>query len=344
MNTDVRYDVAVYDVAVVGAGAAGLQAAQTLGRMHRSTVVLGTDRYRNDPAGEMHNFLGHDGQPPGQLRAAARADAERYDDVQFVDAEVTSITPEPAGDGFTLDLGTTQIRARRVLLATGVADELPDVPGLDSLFGDVVAHCPFCHGHEFAGTPVGILGSAPYVAPMAAMLQPIASELVVITNGGQLDPDTQVALDRLGVAVHAEPVRLLSRGDLGLTVELGVEGGLDVARGLGVGSGLGSAHRIELGGLFVKTEWRQATPFAEQLGLEMSAVGAVIVDAFGRTSVPGVYAAGDMAQSPGLPMPMASVLSSAAAGLMAAAACAQDAALALMQQSTSPRTSGRQAS
>jgi thioredoxin reductase len=256
----------------------------------------------------MHNFLGHDGTPPAELRTAARKDAEQYDTVQFLERGVSRVSPD--GGGFTLELVDGEVLcARRVLLATGVTDDLPDVPGLAPLFGDVVAHCPFCHGHEFADTPVGVLGSAAYVAPMAAMVAPIASQVVVLTNEGELEPDTEAALHRMGVEVRRERVLGTGRGSLGVTVEL--EGGA----------------MIELGGLFVKTDWRQSTPFAEQLGLEMSPVGAVVVDAFGHTSVPGVYAAGDMAQGPGLPMPMASVLTAASGGLVAAAACVQDAAL-----------------
>lgn len=297
-----------YDVAVVGAGSAGLQAAQTLGRMRQSAVVLGTDTYRNDPAEQMHNFLGHDGEPPAALRTAARTDAEQYDTVQFLERGVNRI--DPVDGWFALELADGDVlRARRVLLATGVADELPDVPGLAPLFGDVVAHCPFCHGYEFADTPVGVLGSAAHVAQLSAMVAPIAREVVVLADGGELEPETAAAIDRMGVEVRPERVLGMCRGSLGVTVEL--EGGA----------------RVELGGLFVKTAWRQSTPFAGQLGLETSSVGAVVVDALGRTSVPGVYAAGDMAQGPGLPMPMFSVLTAASSGMVAAAACVQDAAL-----------------
>ena len=299
-----------YDVAVVGAGTAGLQAALTLGRMHRRVVLLGTDRYRNDPAHHMHNFLGHDGQPPAALRAAARADAERYETVTFVDRGVTAI--EPDGEGFRLDVdlsnGAGPVTARRVLLATGVVDDLPDVPGLAALFGDVVAHCPFCHGHEFAGTPVGILGSAPHVAGLVGMVAPIASRVVLLTDGADLDEDTAVAVKRRGAEVRTERVRGVGPSPLGLRVDLDGDNG----------------ESVELGGLFVKTTWSQAAPFEDLLGLEQSPLGAVLVDAMGRTSRPGVYAAGDLAQPPGLPMPMASVLTAASAGLVAAAACVQD--------------------
>ncbi|HVK27176.1 MAG TPA: NAD(P)/FAD-dependent oxidoreductase [Nocardioides sp.] len=299
----------IYDVVVIGAGSAGLQAAQTLGRMHQRTLVLGTDRYRNDPTGHMHNFLGHDGAPPAELRTAARKDAEAYDDVELRDAEVVRVAGELGA--FVLELaGEETVRARRVLLATGVRDTLPQVPGVVEEFGDLVAHCPFCHGHEFAGTRIGLLGSAPHVAAMASMVGPVAREVVVLAHGGHLDDATTASLARLGVPVVAGAVVAVRRSGEGLVV--------DVA----------GSEPVELGGLFVKTDWELAAPHATQLGLELSDMGAVVVDAFGRTSLPGVYAAGDMAQGPGLPMPMASVLAAAAGGQVAAATCVQDAALA----------------
>lgn len=288
-----------YDVAVVGAGAAGLQAAQTLGRMNRPTVVLGTDRYRNDPATAMHNFLGHDGTPPAELRTAARADLERYASVDLVEAEVTTI--EATDHGFTLHTSVGDVAVRRVVLAMGVADTLPDVPGLADLWGDLVAHCPYCHGHEFTGQHVGLLGADASLPLRAAMLERIASHRVVLTGGAELDADVADTLKRMGVEVRTEPVTGV--GPAG--------GGLEVL--------LDGAAPVPLGGLFVHTTWAPTAPFAEQLGLDRSPVGAIIVDALGRTSRPGVYAAGDVAQQAGLPMPMAAVLVAAAGGMAAAA-------------------------
>jgi thioredoxin reductase len=294
-----------YDVAVVGAGAAGLQAALTLGRMNRPTVVLGTDRYRNDPAAEMHNFLGHDGSPPAELRTAARTELERYGAVTMLDAEVAAI--EGSDDGFALR--TTDgdvVEVRRVVLAMGVADTLPDVPGLADLWGDLVAHCPYCHGHEFSGRPVGLLGADASLPLRAALIERIASHRVVLTDGVELDPDVADALKRMDVEVRTEPVLGVRRSALGLDVSLDSTGG---------------AGPVSLGGLFVHTTWAPTAPFADQLGLDRSPVGAVVVDGFGRTSRRGVYAAGDVAQPAGLPMPMSSVLAAAAGGQVAAASC-----------------------
>jgi thioredoxin reductase len=294
-----------YEIAVVGAGSAGLQAALTLGRMRRQVAVFDTGRYRNDPTDAMHNFLGHDGESPASLRAAARADLARYATVALREQAVTRIARD--GDGFRLELEAgAPVTVERLILATGVADTLPEVPGLAELFGAEVAHCPFCHGFEYADRPVGILGAAPHVPMMARVFDRIASHVVVLTGGAELDDETASALKRDEREVVTTPVAGVARSARGLTVTLD------------------DGSTSELGGLMVKPDWSQAAPFAEQLGLELSAVGAVVVDAMGRTSLPGVYAAGDMAQGPGLPQPMASVLVAAAAGQIAAAACQMD--------------------
>lgn len=301
MNPSTNHPGTDYDAAVIGAGTAGLQAALTLGRMRRTAVVLGTDRYRNDPATHMQNFLGHDGTPPAELRVAARKDVEQYPTVTFADREVVSV--EPDGDGFLVGVaGDDPVRVRRVILATGVVDALPDIRGLEPLFGDVVAHCPFCHGYELRDRPVAVLGAHPHLPRLVAMMAPIASEVTVLTGGAELDGETAATLASMGVDVRTEVVRGACRSSLGVRLDL-------------------DGQDVEYGGMLVATQWSQAAPFAERLGLEMSPLGAVLVDGFGRTSLDGVYAAGDLAQARDLPMPFASVLTAAAAGLVAAADC-----------------------
>ena len=299
-----------FEVAVIGAGSAGLQAALTLGRMRRQVAVFSTERFRNDPAGHMQNFLGHDGRPPAQLREAARRDLDRYPTVRFVEREVTSV--EETADGFVLsvDGAAAPVRARRVILATGVRDTLPTVPGLDELFGDVVAHCPYCHGYEFADTPVAILGAAPHAPMVAALIERIATDVTVLANGTEPDQSLADTLARMGVKVVPQRVTEVRRGH---------------RQGVRVHFADGTA---DFGGMFVTPTWTQAAPFAEQLGLEIAALGGVIVDVMGRTSRPGVYAAGDLAHHRELPLPLASVLTAAAAGLVAAASCDRDLALA----------------
>lgn len=285
------------DVAVIGAGPAGLQAALTLGRVHRDAVVFDDGTYRNATVSHMHNVVAHDGTPPADFRADARRQLTAYDTVTVRDARVESV--EEVDGAFRLRVadGST-VTAYAVVLATGVRDVLPLVPGLEELWGDLVAHCPFCHGHELSGRRVGILGaaSAPH---LSALLGRIASELVVLADGEDvpdgLAPTTVVRPERVvAVERHGDGVRVVLEGADGQQV-----------------------HE-QVAGLFVRPELRQSAPFAEQLGLELNPSGAVRVDEFARSSRERVLCAGDLAHLPAYPMPMSSVVSAAAAGQLAA--------------------------
>jgi len=283
-----------YDAVVIGGGPAGLQATLTLARVHRKVLMVDSGRYRNDPAAHMHNVVTHDGTPPAEFRAAARKELAAYDTVTVRDDAVTSVAQD--GDGFTVLLGDESIRTRGVLLATGVVDTLPDKPGLFELFGSVVAHCPFCHGHEFAGGHVGILGVAG-AGHLPGLVGPIASRVTVFTDGEELAAEPPA-----GVAVRTDRVTGVCPSPVG--AELSFADG----------------PPEEVAGLFVSTALTQRAPFAEQLGLRLNPSGCVEVDAMGRTSVPGVHAAGDMAHVAALPMPMQSVIAAAASGQVAAGA------------------------
>lgn len=281
---------------MVGGGPAGLQAALTLGRVHRRTLLLDSGSYRNDPARHMHNVVTHDGTPPAEFRAAARKELATYDTVTVRDDAATAIGVDGLdGAGFRVEIGDEVVRARGVVLATGVRDTLPDKPGLAELFGDVVAHCPFCHGHEFAGRHVGVLGAAG-AAHLPRLVGPIASRVTVFGDGEEVPAEPPE-----GVGLRPEPVTGVSRTATGARVSFA------------------SGPDEEVGGLFVTTRIEQAAPFAEQLGVRMLPSGCVEVDAMGRTSLSGVHAAGDMAHLAALPMPMASVMTAAASGQVAAA-------------------------
>jgi thioredoxin reductase len=265
-----------YDAVVIGGGPAGLQATLTLARVHRRVLMLDSGSYRNDPADHLHNLLTHDGTPPADFRAAARKDLAAYDTVQVRDSAATRVAVD--GTGFRVEIGAESVTARGVILATGLRDTLPDMAGLDALFGGVVAHCPFCHGHEFAGRPVAVIGAAGHIGQI---MGPVASSVTVLE---------EEAIDRV------EPS----------------ESGARIV--------LTDGSSADFGGIFVATETQQAAPFADQLGLDLLPSGCVEVDVMGRTSLPGVHAAGDMAHVAALPMPMASVLAAAASGQATAGA------------------------
>jgi len=270
----------MYDTIVVGGGPAGLQAALTLGRMHRRVLLLDSGEYRNGTVEHAQNLITHDGRAPSELRALARRDLVAYDTVEIRDAAVSAVGSDD--DGFAVEVEDDTLRARTIVLATGLRDELPAIPGLADAWGREVAHCPFCHGHELAGERIAILGGGEHATMQAAMLDRIASEVV------QLETDAVLAV---------EPA------DPGLRLQLS------------------DGTALHVGGVFVAPVSTQRAPFAAQLGLRMLASGCVEIDPMGQTSVPGVFAAGDMAHQAALPGPMASLAAATGAGQLAAAAC-----------------------
>ena len=295
-----------YDAIVVGAGPAGLAAALTLGRSRRRTLVLDTGNPRNAPAEEMHNFFSRDGEPPAQVRAIAREQVERYPTVEFRDVGAERVVPEDGAFIFALADGGAA-RAQRVLLATGLADELPPIPGLAELWGRAVFHCPYCHGYELAGQAVGVVGSGAPIARLAPQLTRLAGAIRVLTNGAALDDDARALLDEHGVPVEPTPIARVH----------GTDGRLEALEFAG-------GERLALDALYVSPKLRQRSDLAEQLGCARLDDGLVEVDDLGRTSVPGVFAAGDMARRAGMPGPAAAVIAAAAGGAVAAAALHQD--------------------
>lgn len=292
------------DAIVIGGGPAGLQAALTLGRVHRSTVLLDAGEHRNAAAGHVHNLLGHDGTPPAELRATALQQLAAYPTVRHVESAATSVEDlaDRAGHGFrvTLEDGG-QLLARRVLLASGVRDRVPDVPGLAALWGSVAVHCPYCHGHELAGGVVAVDGDE-HGAEVAAIMSRIAGEVLAIDPA----PAAMPVLERTGARVVRSPVREVEPDGKGALLHL--EDGT----------------RLRVDGWFVSPAFSADQPVLAGLGLGRLGSGCIEIDQFCRTSVPGLYAAGDMAHQPTLPLPFDSVLHAAAAGLTAAVALHQD--------------------
>ncbi|MEJ1088162.1 NAD(P)/FAD-dependent oxidoreductase [Microbacterium sp. Mu-80] len=286
------------EVIIIGAGPAGLQAALTLGRMHRSALIIDSGEYRNGPVQHMHNVLANDGTAPADFRAVARAQLTEYATVELREGAVEHVRAVDGGFEAALAGGAVE-RATRVVLATGMIDDLPTVPGLAELWGTHAFSCPFCDGHEFSGRRVGVLGADPRVEHIVRMLRPIVDALTVF-DGGELDAGASAALSALGADLHHAPITSVAAHAGGVTVSAG--------------------EPVQVAGLFVTSGTaRQRAPFAQQLDLRMLPSGAIEIDDFGRTSLPGVWAAGDIAHRASLPGAMASVMMAAAAGQLAGA-------------------------
>ena len=297
----------MYDAIIVGGGPAGLAAALTLGRSRRRVLLLDAGQGRNAPAAAVHNLLAHDGIPPQELRRVGREQLGRYPTVEAREGVVhhALVLPE---EGFRLELdGGDGVEARRLLLATGLADTLPAIDGLAALWGRSAFHCPYCHGFEASGRRLAVLGAGPDRVRLALQLTRFSDDLVVCANGQPLDPDQAERLAANGVRVRGEPIRRFE----------GRGGRLDrivFQRG----------EPLERDAVFIATVLHQRSELAAGLGCALLPDGCVEVDELARTSVPGVYAAGDMAHRAAMPKPFAAVSWASASGTLAGAMLDQD--------------------
>jgi thioredoxin reductase len=280
-----------YEVVVIGGGAAGLSAALVLGRARRRVAVVDSGEPRNAPATHMHGYLSRDGLPPAELLLKGRAEAAAYG-VEFIPGHVASIEA-----GFTIALEDGEsLAARRILIATGATDELPSIPGVPERWGKDFLHCPYCHGWEVRDQPLGIVGTGPGSVEHAHLVREWSSDLLFFSHTYELTQDEREELEARGVRVVDGEVRALLVED-------------DQLRGVVLGDG----RTVERAALFVRPQMRpRLGGLLEQVGVETDELGFVRVDNAGRTTVQGVWAAGNVAN------PRAQVITAAGEGSAAA--------------------------
>jgi len=297
----------MYDAIIVGGGPAGLAAALTLGRSRRGVLLLDAGQGRNATAAAVHNLLVQDGTPPQELRRIGREQLARYPGVELREGTVDGARAL-AEAGFRLELGGGDgVEARRLLLATGLADELPAIDGLAELWGRSAFHCPYCHGFEVSGRRLAVLGAAPERVRLALQLTRFTDDLVLCTNGEPLPRDLAELLASNGVQVRGEPITRFQGGG-GRLERIVLERG----------------EPLDRDAVFIPTVLHQRSDLAGRLGCALLPDGCVEVDELARTSVPGVYAAGDMAHRATLPLPFAAVSWASASGTLAGAMLDQD--------------------
>jgi thioredoxin reductase len=249
-----------FDCVVVGGGVAGLSAAMVLGRARRRTLVLDRGGQSNRAAGHVGGLLGHDGTPPGELYELARAQVAAYDAVTLRDAEAVDARAEDDGFAVVVGDGGGEVLARALVLATGMAYEVPAVPGFAELWGGAVFHCPFCHGWDVRDRPVVVYAAREIAERQATLLAAWTDDVTVV------DPS-----DVAGLRVEDGALRAVVRHD---------------------------GSEIHCDAVLVHALLHRRDTLPERLGLELTDTGLVAVDAQARTSVPGVYAAGDLAVAP----------------------------------------------
>jgi thioredoxin reductase len=293
------------DAVVIGGGAAGLNGALMLARSRRSVVVIDSGSPRNAPADAVHGLLGLDGTPPAELLRRGREEVRRYGG-QLVTGDVVSAVPAaPSADGdprFAVSLADGGlVRARRVLVATGLRDVLPDIPGLAPHWGRGVVHCPYCHGWEVRDEPIGVLAVSPASVHHALLFRQLTEDLVYFTRGTDLDEDTRARFTARGIRVIDTPVAEVRSDGRGITGVLLTDG-----------------HVVSRRVLAVVTATMARTDGLDGLGLPMEELPGGMGRRFrtgmaGTTDVPGVWVAGNATDL------TAQVGASAAAGALAGA-------------------------
>lgn len=270
----------MFDVVVVGGSYAGQSAALQLARARRKVLVVDGGKRRNRFARESHGFLTQDGTDPAEIAARAREQLLKYPNVEW--REGVAEDASGSADAFSLNVGGERVEARRVVLAMGVADELPPVPGLAERWGQSVFHCPYCHGYELKQGRVGVLGVNPFSLHQALMLPDWGATTFFLNNAFEPDAAQLAQLQARGVTLERTPVARIS----------GDRADMELADGRVVG----------LDGLFTATRTHVSSPIAAEFGcaFEDGPMGAFIhTDAMKATSVPGVFACGDAARAAG---------------------------------------------
>jgi thioredoxin reductase len=292
-----------YDVVVIGGGAAGLSAALVLTRALRRVAVVDTGQPRNAPAAQMHGFLGSDGLPPAALLSRGREEVARYGG-NLVAGMVVDVVPYADGDGRCFDvtlLDGSTLRARRVLITTGLRDELPDIPGVLERWGRDLLHCPYCHGYEVRDQPLGVLGGTLDAVQHALLIRQWSDDVVFFAHDGTLSAQEREHLDarRIGVVD-------------GLVAGLVVEGDRLVA------VALQSGEVVPRAAVFIRPTMSSNADLMRRMGCAAGDDGWVLADAAGRTSVPGAWVAGNASN------PRAQVITAASEGSAAAVALNAD--------------------
>lgn len=288
-----------YDVVVVGGGAAGLNGALMLARARRAVLVVDAGEPRNAPAEGVHGLLGHDGVPPAKLMATGREEVRRYGG-HVVHERVVTATGD--GDGFRVTLADGRsVRSRRLLVTTGLTDELPHVPGLAERWGREVLHCPYCHGWEVRGRAIAVVGSGPMSVHQALLFRQWSADVTYVSH--TMPPDSEQAEQ-----LAARGVRVID----------GAVARLDVGGDEPAGLVLTDGTLVEATAVVVAPRMVARAGFLADLGLEPvphpAGVGEHLpADPTGRTDVPGVWVAGNVTDV------TAQVGGAAAAGALAGA-------------------------
>jgi thioredoxin reductase len=296
-----------FEVAIIGGGPAGLAAAQVLGRQRRRVAVVDNDRRRNAAAASVHMLLGREGVPPAELILSGRQELSRLPTVSVLPAEATKVSVEDSTAVIALST-QRQVSADHLILATGVVDQLPPIPGIETAYGKCLFHCPLCDGFEVRDQRLVVVGGSEQAAFMAAYVRDRISLDVELCPNGEpsFSSATLSKLNRKKIPIIHNEVVGIQAQPAELTLRMRDSSTLSYRAG------------------FLSLKYLQRSPIAQELGCRMRDDGRVLVDHFQRSSVPHVFAVGDMAKVASASGNMTFVATAIASGLTAAAFLDED--------------------
>ncbi|OAV46003.1 NAD(P)/FAD-dependent oxidoreductase [Lewinella sp. 4G2] len=265
-----------FDAIIVGGSYAGLSAAMSLGRSLRRTLIIDGGRPCNRQTPHSHNLITQDGVAPAAISALAKAQTLAYTSVEFKEGLVVGAMRTE--EGFVVSTNDDDsFHCRKLIFATGIKDELPQLPGFAECWGITAIHCPYCHGYEVRGLPTGILGNGDYAYHMSMMVRNLTEDLTVFTGGpSTLSQDQTEGLARQGILINEQRVTAINH-EAGQIQSLELEG----------------APPSSLAALYAYVPFQQSSPLPAQLGCALTEQGYLELNMFAETTSPGVYACGD---------------------------------------------------
>lgn len=285
-----------FDAIIIGGSYAGLSAAMALGRSLRRVLVIDSGLPCNRQTPHSHNFLTQDGKTPQEISMLARHQVEQYRTVEFLTGIATGGSKLEEGFQIETEQGLT-FNAKKLIMAAGIKDLMPEIKGFSECWGISVIHCPYCHGYEFRGEKTGIFANGDKAVHLGGLVHNLTKDLTVFTNGkASLSPEQLQRLEKSSISlVENELVEIIhENGHLKSLV-------------------MNNGEQIQLKALYAAIPFQQHSDIPESLGCEITETGHIRVDPMQKTSIPGVYACGDNSS------PMRSVASAVNTGAIAGA-------------------------
>lgn len=267
-----------YDVIIVGGSYAGLSAAMALGRLAQSVLLLDSGLPCNRQTPHSHNFITQDGQTPAAIAQKAKEQVLAYPTVTFY--EGVALSGKKVSDGFEITTATEAVfKAKKLIFATGVKDQMPDITGIAACWGKSVIHCPFCHGYEFKGQKTAILANSDKAIHLAALVRNLTEDIVILTNGeANFTWEQRQQLAQNKIEIIERPITEIKQ-DHGEMQAVVLEDGT----------------HVEAQVMYAAVAFEQHCSIPMDLGCALTETGYIKVDAFQKTTISGIYACGDSA-------------------------------------------------